>query len=443
MQANVTVELSNAKPEAATVADVSPKQPSARHLRDWYPYYAGFTERFVDAVVQDFLQGARSVIDPWSGSGTTTVVCLRRGIASSGVDVNPATTVIARARLNPESARERLLDTAACLVERARTMPPTPRADDLLGFWMAGGGVAEIRALVQTIRDVLDQNLGPQAHELLRNPGPSHPASFFYTACFAVVRGLLGRYGTTNPTWIKRPRTLSARIRPSRRAVRERFLQEAARLAGRLSLTEAHGCRTLSPFKTGTASDTGFPDDSFDAAITSPPYATRVDYIRGSLPELAVLGADERFVERLRSASTGSPKVRGVTPSDDPMRSDIASELLEVIEHHSSKGSQSYYHPWMANYLHALQAGLVEADRVVTRDGTICVVMQDSYFKEAHVDMQAIVTEILAASGRVVVSRHDYPAPNPRRRRAAGHASRQTKRPCTESLLVFRCPEAS
>ena len=56
----------------------------------------------------------------------------------------------------------------------------------------------------------------------------------------------------------------------------------------------------------------------------------------------------------------------------------------------------------MANYLRSLQAGLLETHRVVRPDGVICVVVQDSYYKEIHIDMQGIVAETLEAAGREV-----------------------------------------
>ena len=279
-------------PRTETVANISPKQPSARRLRDWYPYYAGFTERFVNAVIDDYLWGSESVVDPWSGAGTTTVACLRRGIESSGVDINPAATVIARARLNPKSARQDLLDTAQSLVEGMGTARLCDGTGDLLDLWMVGDGLDEIRAFVRAIRENLaapsEKACGGDA---LRTVSLSHSACFLYTVCFGVVRSLLSSYGTTNPMWIKSPKTARNRISPERRTVRELLLQQAAGLAARLSLTDAQADRPVSPFKTGTAAATGYRPHSFDAAITSPPYATRVDYVRGCLPELAVLGA--------------------------------------------------------------------------------------------------------------------------------------------------------
>ena len=156
-------EASHAVPRTKTVAKISPKQPSARRLRDWYPYYASFTEQFVNAVIEDYLQGSESVVDPWSGAGTTTVACLRRGIESSGVDINPAATVIARARLNPRSASQSLLDTARSLVEEAQAARPCDDTSDLLGLWMVGDGVGEIRALVRAIRENPGRSCGTAA----------------------------------------------------------------------------------------------------------------------------------------------------------------------------------------------------------------------------------------------------------------------------------------
>ena len=355
------------------------------------------------------------------------------------MDINPVATVIARARLNPRSAGQSLLDTAQSLIKEAQAAPSRDDTDDLLGLWMFGDGVGEIRALVRGIRDkLLIPAESPCAGDALRTECLSHSACFFYTVCFGVVRDLLGSYGTTNPMWIKSPSTARNRISPATHTVRELFLHHAAALAGRLSLTDAQADRSGSPFQTGTAAATGYAPHSFDAAITSPPYATRVDYVRGNLPELAVLGADDEYVERLRLVCTGSPKVRGVASSCELIQSRSANALLPAIEGHPSKGSRSYYRPWMANYLRSLQAGLLEMHRIVRPDGPICVVIQDSYYKEIHIDMQCIVAETFEAVGRALVARHDYPAPNPRRRQQNGDGSHTVKRPSIESLLVFR-----
>ena len=92
----------------------------------------------------------------------------------------------------------------------------------------------------------------------------------------------------------------------------------------------------------------------------------------------------------------------------------------------------------MTNYLASLQSGLEEIDRAVRSDGVVCIVVQDSYYKEVHVDLQNIVTEMFTEIGRPLSCRHDYSAPNPRRG-SGSEVDKDIARVCSrESLLVFQ-----
>src|SRR5688500_12785789 len=78
------VERPAPKPKNRYVAPVSPiaspKQPPQERLKDWYPYYAGYTSAFAESVFDQYLGSAKSVVDPWNGSGTTTAVAASRGV---------------------------------------------------------------------------------------------------------------------------------------------------------------------------------------------------------------------------------------------------------------------------------------------------------------------------------------------------------------------------
>lgn len=66
----------------------------------WYPYYAGFSAEFADAVLGRFCRSkAPQILDTWNGSGTTTAVSAGRGTQSFGFDLNPVMAIVARARL--------------------------------------------------------------------------------------------------------------------------------------------------------------------------------------------------------------------------------------------------------------------------------------------------------------------------------------------------------
>ena len=418
---------------------ISPKQPPDQRRRDWYPYYAGFTQRFVEALISEHLQDATFVVDPWSGSGTTTVACLKRGVASKGIDINPALTVIARARLASVTSRSTINRLLREIAKAARGSNVDQSSTEILEAWLSPGAAARVRSLRGAIHSVLGHDSDPVGREDLGADDFSPLVSFFYCALFGVVRMVVRRFGATNPMWLKYPRTFRHRVRPSTEVLHAELSRQVEFLAHRLCLgAERVELPVESAYVTGNAACLPFDDGVFDGAVTSPPYATRLDYVKGTLPELAVLGADEDYLERLRSASTGSLKVTGTLRIEEgELASETARSILNAIRLHSSKGSRSYYLPWMANYFGTLQGGLRELNRTVTANCPICIVVQDSYYKEVLVEMQRIVIEMMSDVGRSVKSRYDYPAPNRRRHSSGVENSSGRMLENLETLLVF------
>ena len=338
---------------------VSPKQPSSRSRRDWYPYYAGFTEAFVHGVLTEHLHDAGSVLDPWSGSGTTTATCAKRGVISKGVDLNPALTVIARARLTPISTQAGLVGLGTRILDAAQSLDSGANEGDLLTHWMRPDAVGRVRAVQRAIHAVLTNSDKRPVPENLLIGADRLPllVSFFYSALFATVRDLLRRFRTTNPMWLKGPDSSLHRIATTWGMLSEVFLERTQFLRDRLSfdreLTDSEGAL----FQTGSATSLPFATGLFGGVLTSPPYATRIDYVRGTLPELAVIGADDAFLTNLRKESTGSPVVAGNRGSlTTPLASEYGRGILDQIGGHESKGSRGYYLPWMHSYLLSLQA---------------------------------------------------------------------------------------
>ena len=419
----------------------SPKQPQSGRQRDWYPYYAGFTERFVAEVLTAHVGDNATVVDPWNGSGTTTATCAKRGFSSFGVDTNPVLTVIARARLTPRSVTDSLLPLGREILDAADRDLAGPVEDDLLEAWMHRKAARRLRTVQRSIHSILSDApvglLGAEGVELAdRLPVL---ACFYYSALFAATRDLLSRFRASNPTWVRLPENSKHRISPSSTTMSAHFLRRVSFLSDRLCWGEdAAPDQPGADIRTGSATDLPIASATYDACVTSPPYATRIDYVKNTLPELAVLGATATEVEDLRRTSTGSPVISGVAKDTSALRSHHACSVLRHIEGHPSKGSSRYYLPWMSNYFRGLQRGLLELDRVVILGGPICLVVQDSYYKEHHVDLQRIVVETMDSLDRQVVHRRDYEAVhhrarmNPRARRYVPN-----RRGC-ESLLVFR-----
>ena len=426
--------------EATVTGVISPKQPAQLRHREWYPYYAGFTEAFVDSVIANQLREAKTIIDPWNGAGTTTVVCERRGVYSTGIDINPALTVIARARLTPVTQRKELNEICSEIISSCDDVTIYSVADDMLTTWIQPSAVQKIRKIQQAIHGTSARTTSsiPPNRIIHCADEFSHVTSFFYCALFGVVRNLLRKFRTTNPMWIKTPPTYASRIRPSWSTLSRNFKEQVDLLGCQLTVpTQTPSCLQASLI-TNNATKLPLPTASFDGAITSPPYATRIDYVRGMLPELALLGADETFLANLRRVVTGTPVVRNVSVRNSiALKSESGRTVLKIVSDHSSKGSSSYYLPWLRNYLQDLQSGIAEVARTVKGGGRICMVVQDSYYKEHRIDLQTIVVELMEASGRTLHSRADYLAPTPRSK-VVQSKGKVLVRTTTETVLVFR-----
>jgi hypothetical protein len=80
----------------------------ARHR--WFPYKEGFSPSFVRNFLHEFdIEPNGIVLDPFSGSGTTSLVAGEMGRKSIGMDVSPLTTSIAAAKATTLDAHEQRL----------------------------------------------------------------------------------------------------------------------------------------------------------------------------------------------------------------------------------------------------------------------------------------------------------------------------------------------
>ena len=80
---------------------LSPKRPQMETvgMADLFPYYAGFSFEWAVSHLKEHIPDATAIIlDPWNGSGTTTLAAQSIGVNSIGVDLNPIANVVARLR---------------------------------------------------------------------------------------------------------------------------------------------------------------------------------------------------------------------------------------------------------------------------------------------------------------------------------------------------------
>jgi hypothetical protein len=407
----------------------------------WYDYYAGYSPQFVKDVIAAVPAKEESllVLDPWNGSGTTTAVAALAGHTSVGIDLNPALVIIAKARHLPvSSVDESLQPLKAEIISLAKTLTGRIRHatsdTDQLSEWFTPTAVARIRAMERSVHRLL---VSEDAPLVIAEPAPASAisalAAFYYCALFTVTRQLTSHFRTSNPTWVRGAKTDSERLEVSWQKLESAFADAVSTLASRLAIPSGDSPK-VSLFE-GSA-ETLRLDRRADLVLTSPPYCTRIDYVVATAPELAILGYDAADMAELRRKMLGSPLTKGVDLEPQDSWGDIATNFLKSVYAHSSKASQTYYYRYYLAYLSGLHTSLSRIEKATKKRGTICLVVQDSYFKEIHFDLPGIVSELGVAQSRSAM-RLDFPV---QRTKAAIHPGSREYRnsfDAVESLVVL------
>jgi len=382
----------------------SPKL-AARKGTNWYRYYAGFSTEFVSDICDLFeLRTNQRVLDPWMGSGTTLSVAARRGSFVSGLDLNPVMSVIAKGRL---LAEDTLSSVEPLLSEITKHWTPSEISEsDMLSSWFTWDTSRLVRGLAHRINSVLvlDQPDPVQKAEKM-----SSLAAFFYVALFETVTGSLKAYGSRNPTWIKRGSPGSGRVALTKDEINDSF-HESVRL--KLRYIESMGpvattIRNMSKAAIGDSRLLPFESASCDMVITSPPYLTRLDYVIGHLPELAALGFSSENIRDLRKRMIGTPTIHRAINAEEHLGPDC-EELLETVRHHNSYAAENYYEPIYRQYFQGMAASIKEIGRVCKSHSKVALVIQDSWFKNVHIDLAKMLRGMAELQGWMFIGQKDF-----------------------------------
>lgn len=407
----------------------------------WYRYYAGFAPEFVSDVCDAFgvTEGSHA-LDPWMGSGTTLSVAATRGATVAGVDLNPAMLAVAKGRLLAADTLSSL-DPLGADISRRWDPESSPLATEPLRHWFDEETALLLRGLASRIHRVLveDEFLLPNRVEDL-----SSLACFYLVALFDTVTTAVRSYGSKNPTWIKRSDGYEGTVALATDQLRASFMGSVKRMSAYLRnsrsiSTEVHDRAVISR---SDSRSLPFQDDSFDTVISSPPYLTRLDYVMGHAPELAILGYDGTDIRSLRDSMIGTP-TRRADLNEDRALGQMAEALLSSVREHGSYAASSYYEPNFRQYFHGMASSFAEIQRVTKPGADVILVVQDSRFKDIHVDLAAALTDMGRAIGWEPGPRKDFinVRSMAQLNKNAHHVARSTKP--IESVISFQLPQAT
>ena len=415
-----------------TLEFINPKIGTASDPVDsWYRYYAGYSAGFVEQALSELTDSAELVLDPWNGTGTTTVVAASKNVPAIGFDVNPALVVVARARLLGAGVWASIDPLGQDVVSHAASVDMD--GDPLL-FWFTPKAARSLRGLQQSVHRLLvDPGLASRpAYQ--GASGMSTLAAFFYTVLFRTVRILIAPRGGTNPTWWKRVAETD-RLDPIHQSIVEQFQASTTELAAGLHRDNFDGGVDVQACL-GDSRDLPLDTDSVGGVVTSPPYCTRIDYGVATRPELAILGAGEHDLKALRDQMVGTPTMTGKRGTAEQW-GPTAATFLDGVAAHASKASAGYYTNYFRQYYAGMWDSLGELRRVLKDGAPAALVVQDNYYKDLHNDTAKILGEMATTLGFETAERHDFPvirnraSMNPRTRQYRTRAS------AVESILVL------
>lgn len=398
----------------------SPKRRAltAESRANWFQYYAGFSVGFVEDIISylNLAEGA-ILLDSWLGAGTTAEVAISKGLRLRGFDLNPAMLLVARARTVPSAVADEIpivIKRISRTYERRMKngLRHGRRENEPLEQWLQPASAIAFRTLEQSLETSVLGREQSFATPLWQRTGQVQPLlALFYLALFRSLRHFISEFQTSNPTWIK-VAGAGERIQLSPDRILRRFSKEIESLLlvieSETKVMPSVGVRS-SIINQALSSQLPLSSDSIDAVVSSPAYCTRIDYVKATLPELAVIAYPNGSVMRLlRDQMMGTPTINQSQDIDDAAWGPTCSSFLSAVQNHSSKASSTYYLKYYRQYFASAFTSLREIDRVLKKMGQCVLVVQDSYYKEVQNDLPQIFIEMATGLGWSLKRKIDF-----------------------------------
>ena len=270
------------------------KRQNTRYATHGLHEYKGkYNPQIVRTIINYFgLKSGDKVLDPFCGSGTTQVECALSGINSMGTDINPLAVEISNLKtaalsLECDVAKQHLSDLyeLLCNASAVTTINDNPARHEYLLHWIPEKTLFEL----ETVRDY-SQKISPTVGLL------------FILAASNLIR----EYSLQEPLDLRiRRRTSPMPEKPFQDAWKDQVSQQIKCIE--LFQSTFHGNLASGNALNADIRTIGGLPDKFDAAITSPPYATALPYIDTQRISLVWLGlCDPTDIMTLETSLIGS-----------------------------------------------------------------------------------------------------------------------------------------
>ena len=375
----------------------SAKDNASSPIHNWYKFSAGFSYRFVDLILEDYLGQNLVVYEPFSGCGTTLVECQKRGVRAIGNEGQELMCNIINAKLNWDIPRRLYDECIASVRERLNGCKNTREIE------------AEYHPLLVSLYDADSLRDLYCIRDSIRNFEREDLRDFFNLALSQTLHK-----AAIHPIavpYISRSKTLldSGAAREKFERIADQMMRDIEQMPHRERLARVYcfDSRKRNPF---------IQDASCGLCITSPPYLNNLDY--GEVSKV-----HSHFFEMTRDWNDITNIVRknlvtGATTHyrdsdfciNQFVKGDFAQCVPEVIkqlvplylkieENSKPRGGRKSFHILMMLYFEDMFAALKEMRRVLSDNAFAYLILGDSAPYGVYVPTTQFLGEIALAAG--------------------------------------------
>lgn len=366
-------------------------------IHRWFAYPAGYSFRLVEAKVREYGLGRHSlIVDPFLGSGTTTLAAMNLGIDSMGVEAHRFVSGVARTKCFRYEGRHETLYSEH---ETLQGIISGSKAPDVQGMFpeliYKCFGQANLKALAG-IRGAVSQLRG-------------YRRGFFELALVRTLR----QASTAGTGWpyIAPSKHAAKKARDARAAFRE----NCTMMLSDIKPLDRPRCRCK--VVTGDSRNLGrhVPAGSADLIMTSPPYLNNYDYadrtrletyfmgmyntwgdITRDVREKLMVAATTQVTKGAMEGKAGMPTVREISPGIHRRLERLAGRMRAIK---STKPGKKDYDTMARGYFEDIARVIIGAEAAAKRGGHFVLVLGDSAPYGVHVETDRIIGGMAKAAG--------------------------------------------
>lgn len=360
----------------------------------WFRYSAGFAAQWVEQVLADWGIGpSHTVLDPFAGSGTVSVVCDTMGIPSIAVEAHPVVSRILNAKLHWTTPPQRVSEFAEKVLKNAKGQELETSINTLLERSYDAQSLHALNALKTSWREMQD---GSGESELV------------WLALTSILRST-SKAGTAQWQYILPNKSKKKVIQPTLA-----FQQQVETIKADLRWMQSRAkksCATVIAGDARTFHSACAP--IVDAVITSPPYANNYDYADALRFEMTFWGDVNGWgdihdaVRRHLIVSSSQHSSREKLVLSDllaadavaPIRDELTSVVNKLAEVREDHGGKKHYHTMVAAYCRDIGFVLRHLRQVCKTGSRMCWVIGDSAPYGIYCPIERWIAELAMAAG--------------------------------------------